>query len=440
MAFTSNAVSVALPSIASYFHISNILQNWIVTIFLLTIAATSVPFGKICGKYGLKKTTIIGLIIYVIGSFLSGAAINSDFLLLSRVIQGIGASILFVTGMAIITTEIPPEKRGQAIGLNVSGVYIGLTLAPTLGGILVYNFDWRSIFYIMIPIAIIALLILYFKIDKEWKIDSNINIDKQGSVLYMIGIILLLYGFSILNTITGLILTIVGLIILILFGKFELNLTNPIYNIRLFKSKVYTSANIASLISYLATFVVTYILNYYFQYIQGLNSQTTGIILIVTPLLMAIMAPFAGKLSDKMNAQLLSAIGMGFVTIAMLILCFLSKTTPLYWIIIAMILQGIGYGLFSSPNNNTIMSSVDKKEAGTASASLSTVRTLGQTFSLGMLTVIFAFIMGNVMIQPSNYNLLLQSCQMSMIISTILGVFAVILSLIGTKSSYNKNS
>ena len=206
----------------------------------------------------------------------------------------------------------------------------------------------------------------------------------------------------------------------------------------LFRNVKYTSSNIASLISYFATFVVTYILNYHLQYLNGFSPETTGLILNVTPLIMAIGAPIAGRLSDKINPQILAAIGMIIVSIALVILCFLDETTPLYMIFISMILQGVGFSLFSTPNNNVILGSVDKKDIATASASLSTVRTIGQSFSLGLLTLVFAYIMGNVPIIPQHYPQLILSSQVTMILSTILCIIAILLSLMGIKSG-NKN-
>ena len=167
---------------------------------------------------------------------------------------------------------------------------------------------------------------------------------------------------------------------------------------------------------------------------MNLSPQTTGIILIVSPLLMALCAPFSGRLSDKIDPQKLAALGMSMVSIGMLLLCFLNENTPLYMIILAMVLHGLGFGIFSSPNSNIILGSVEKRYIATASASLSTVRTIGQSFSLGLLTLIFSFIMGNVIIVPSNYPLLVQSSQITMIFSTIFCIIAVVLSLIGVKS------
>lgn len=433
VAFTSNALSVALPTIAMDFNLSNIMQNWVVNIYLLIIACASVPIAKISSKYGLKRTLVIGLVIYIAGALFSGFSINENMLFLSRFIHGIGSAVLFVNVMAIITAQIPSKNRGQAVGFTIMGVYVGLTSAPTIGGILVQNFSWRAIFYITLPLILLSIYLLS-KIEKEWAVDVDKSIDKVGSLLYILSICLLMYGFTILNSKIGLILSFLGVLVLICFIKFELKLENPIYEIKLFKNLKYTSSNIASFISYFATFVVTYILNYHFQYLMNLSPQTTGIILIVSPLLMALCAPFSGRLSDKIDPQKLAAIGMSMVSIGMLLLCFLNESTPLYMIIISMILHGLGFGIFSSPNSNIILGSVEKKYIATASASLSTVRTIGQSFSLGLLTLIFSFIMGNVIIVPSNYPLLVQSSQITMIFSTIFCIIAVVLSLIGVKS------
>ncbi|MDO5849570.1 MAG: MFS transporter [Methanobacteriaceae archaeon] len=433
-AFLSNCISVAVPVIARDLLMSNIVQNWISTIFLLVIAMLSIPFGKVCGKYGFRKSLLISLIVVMIGVIGSSLAYSSEMLLFFRAFQGIGDALLCVASMALIVSAVPPQNRGRALGLNIAGVYIGLSLAPVISGFLTFNFGWRSIFYIVIPLLIIAFWFVY-SLNGEWTTYKDEPIDKIGSIVYILGIMLFIYGFTIINTLTGVISFVVGLILLAIFGFIELRVEYPLFNVRLFKNIRFTSSTFASLIGYFATFVITYVLNYHFQYIMGLNSQSAGLILIITPIMMAILAPISGKLSDSINPQKIAAIGMACVAIAILILSFLNESTPLYIIAFAMFLQGIGYGLFSSPNTNAIMSSVPKKETPAASASVASVRVIGQTLSLGMLTVIFAIIMGNVTIIPQNYPLLIQSSQYACIISVILCIIAMISSLLGMKSS-----
>lgn len=434
MAYASNGLSVILPTLANVFGISNILENWIVFSYLLVLSVAGVPLGKICGKYGLKRSFKYGLIIFSIGSLISALSFNIALMILGRVIQAVGATMVFVTNVSMITAEIPSSNRGRALGINVTGVYLGITISPTISGILTNNLSWRFVFIITIILALISYYLLS-KIDNEW-IMENDKLDKVGSVIYVIAIGLLLYGFTILNTILGVVLVLLGLVLLVIFARYELKIPNPVYEMRLFRNINYTTANLVALIAYLTTYVVSYVLNYHFQYILGLDAQTSGLILISTPVMMLLIAAQAGKLSDKINPGKLQLLGVSLITIAIGILSQISYTTPIYIIIVAMILQGIGHGFFSTPNNNIILSNVDnKKDIPTASASVATVRNLGQSFSLGILTVTFAFIMGNVAIQPSNYDLLVLSNQTTLIIITILGIVAVILSIIGLRNS-----
>ncbi len=433
-AFSTSAIAVALPDIATQFSINAILQNWLATSFLLAIAIFSVPFGKLAGKYGLKKFFILGLIIFFLGSVGASFSFSAYSLIFFRVIQGIAAAMLNISSLAMVTEALPPKERGKGIGITISSVYIGLTLAPVVGGILTKNLGWPSIFYVTLPLIIIPLAILLLKVKNEWITGKNDSFDFIGTIIYSIGILLFMYGFTILNEILGVFLTVFGLVLLIGFAFWELRQKFPVFHIEFFKNLKFSSSTLAALISYLATFIVTYILNYHLQYIRDMDPQTTGLILIVTPALMALIAPFSGRLSDKIEPQKLASLGMGFVTVAIFILIFLNESTPLYVIIIAMILQGIGYGIFSSPNTNSIMGSVPRKFASLASATVSTVRVIGQTMSLGMLTVIFAVIMGSVPIVPQYFPLLIQSSQIACIISTGLCFIAVIASLVGMKS------
>lgn len=440
VAFLSSSIAILLPSIAKEFTMNNIIQNWVATIFLLTIAIFSVPFGKLTGKYGLKKSLILGIFVFLFGSIGASFAFSSYSLLFFRIIQGIGAAILNITSLSLIVEVLPPKERGRGVGVNVAGTYIGLSLAPVLGGILNHNLGWRSVFFITIPIILFALIIAITKIKEEWKTRENNPFDIKGSILFTIGILFFIYGFTILNETMGIALSIIGLVLLVLFVFVELREKNPIFDIRLFKNTKFLSSNIASLISYFATFVITYILNYHLQYIRSMDSQTAGFFLIITPVMMAIIAPFAGKLSDKINPQKLAALGMFFVTIALIIFSFLNEYQPLYIIAIGMFLQGIGYGLFSSPNTNAIMSSVPKKDTPIASAAVSTMRVIGQTLSLGMLTVIFAIVMGNVPITPENFDLLDLSSKIACFISIILCIIAIFASLLGFKSNDKFNT
>lgn len=434
VAFSSNSVSVALPTIARELVMSNIIQNWVPTIFLLVIAMFSIPFGKLCDNYGLKKSLKLGLVIFVFSSIGSSLAFNDITLLLFRAIQGIGSTLLNVSSFSWVVSNVDSKIRGKALGINIMAVYIGLSIAPVIAGLLTKQFGWQSIFYSVIPFSVLAFIIITY-INQENVIIDNSSIDYKGSFIYIFGILLFVYGFSTINTFSGIISISIGVILLIIFAIFEFKTENPIFNIKLFNNYKFSFSSLASLISYIATFVITYVLNYHFQYIWAMDSQSAGLILITTPLVMALVSPFAGTISDKINPYILSSLGMTFVTIAIGILYFLNESTPLYLVISSMVLQGLGFGLFSSPNSNIIMGSVNPEDTSSASAILSAVRVIGQTISLGILTVVFSLFMGNVAISSAYYGLIMQSSHLICLISIFACIIAVISSLVGLKSS-----
>jgi len=439
VAFASSSVSVALPSISmslTDIHgnlLSGVVQNWVATSFLLAIAIFSVPFGKLSGKFGLKKSFLLGLTIFAFFSVIAFFSFSAEMLIIIRFFQGLGASIINITTIAIVTQALPPQERGEGIGFVVAGACAGLTLAPVVGGLLTHLFGWRSIFSSIVPFIVLIILATLLKIPQEWLEDENDKFDYIGSFIYSLAILLLIYGFTILNETTGMILVIISIALFIVFFKWESSHEFPVLNVKMFSNVRFTSSTVVSLIFYLSIYVVTYILTYYLQYIKGMDSQTAGFILISAPIPMIILAPLSGKLSDKIHPQILAAIGMCFVTVSLFILIFMNENTPLYIIIISMVLQGIGYGLFSSPNTNAIMGSVPRHLSSIASATVSTMRVIGQTLSLGMLTVIFAFFLGSNPI-TGHIPQLLQSSNLALTISTILCFISILASLVGVKS------
>ncbi|WP_296804249.1 MFS transporter [uncultured Methanobrevibacter sp.] len=438
--FLSNGIIIGVPAIAQEFAMNNVIQNWVPTIFFLVVAVFTVPAGQISGKFGVKKSLLAGVIVYLIASIGACLSISTETFLIFRILQGAGVAFLNVSAMAMVVQAVKPQNRGKALGFTVTGVYLATSLSPVICGFLVHNLGWRSMFYFVVPFLVLCIILMIFKIPQEWKTYEKDKIDKVGSVIYGIGILAFIYGFTTLNTQTGLIITILGIVLLIIFGAYELRQKSPVFNMNLFRNAKFTSSNIAALCSYIAVMVVTTILNYHFQYVRGWDAQMSGLILIITPILMAIMAPNAGKLSDKVHPQKLAALGMGIATVALLILTFLNGSTPLYLVVLAMILQGIGMGLFSSPNMNAIMSSVPPKDAPTASASQATMRTIGQTMSLGLLTLVFAWVMGNLELAPQYASMIVQSSQIICGICTVACVLAIFASLVGIKSKDEFNT
>ncbi len=425
--FIAAAINIALPAIGSEFQTNAILLSWIPTSFLLASAMFAVPFGRLADIFGMKRIFTYGIITFTIASFLCAAAPSSMFLLAFLVLQGIGSAMIFVTSIAIVTHVFPPKERGKALGITITSVYVSLALGPVLGGIMTQVLGWRSLFLLMIPVGLIVLALTFWKLREEWAACKGEKFDLWGSVVYSISLFLIIYGFSLLPEITGAISTALGIIGMIGFVILELKTKSPVFEVKLFKNATFAFSNLASLISYSATFAVVFLLSLYLQYIKGLSPGNAGLILIAQPVVMAILAPIAGRLSDKYNPRLIASLGMALTTIGLLLFVFLNANTSYEFIIAGLIILGAGFGLFSSPNTNAIMGSVEKRFYGVASASVGTMRLIGQTLSMGTVLIIFALYIGNVQIMPSEYPALLLSVQIAFIVFTVLcfvGIFA----------------
>ena len=425
--FMASAINIALPSIGLEFGADAILLSWIPTAYLLAAAVFAVPFGRIADIHGMKKIFIYGIIIFTVATFLSGAAPSIISLIVFRVLQGIGSAMIFVTGLAIITSVYPPKERGKAIGINVASVYIGLSMGPVLGGILTQYLGWRSIFYVIIPLGLLVIALTALKVKGEWAECKGEKFDTSGSIIYGIALIMLMYGFSMLPGETGIILLILGIIGILAFVLFELRVKNPVFEVRLFKNITFGFSSLAALINYSSTFAVVFLLSLYLQYIKGLDPQFAGIVLVAQPVVMAITSPIAGRLSDRFSPGLIASIGMAITAISLFCFIFLDNNSSFEFIIAVLLVLGFGLGLFSSPNTNAIMGSVKKRFYGVASATVGTMRLIGQMLSMGVAMLIFSIFIGNVQIVPGNYPALLTSIKVVFTIFTILcfiGIFA----------------
>jgi len=434
--FMAAAINIALPAIGAEFQVNAILLSWIPTSFLLASAMFAVPFGRLADIWGMKRIFIYGMIIFTISSFLSAIAPSALTLIVFRVIQGIGAAMVFVTSVAIVTHVFPPKERGKAIGITIASVYVSLSLGPVLGGIITQVLGWRSLFILMIPLGLLVLALTLWKLKGEWAVCKGEKFDLSGSVLYSISLLLIIYGFSLLPEVTGIIVTILGIIGILTFIMIELRTKSPVFEVKLFKNATFAFSNLAALISYSATFAVVFLLSLYLQYIKGLSPGDAGLILVAQPVVMAVLAPIAGKLSDKYNPRVIASIGMALTTAGLLFFVFLNANTSYEFIIIGLLVLGAGFGLFSSPNTNAIMGSVERRFYGVASASVGTMRLIGQTLSMGTVLIIFALYIGNVQIMPAEYPALLVSTQVAFVVFTVLcfvGIFASLAKSGGSK-------
>ncbi|HOK57794.1 MAG TPA: MFS transporter [Methanothrix sp.] len=427
-AFTSSAVNIALPAIGSEFSMDAVMLGWISTAFLLAAAVFLVPFGRLADIYGRRMIFGCGIALFTLASILAPASRSASMIVAARFVQGIGAAMIFGTAVAILTSVFPLRKRGRVIGINAASVYLGLSLGPVLGGILTQYLGWRSLFTATVPLGVLALALLMLKLREEWADARGERFDLTGSLVYGISIIALVYGMSHLPSSAGRFVTVAGLAGLILFLYVETRAESPVLEVDLFLSnRVFTFSNLAALINYSATFATGFLLSLYLQYIKGLDPMSAGLVLLAQPLMMTIFSPFAGRLSDRIEPRLVASAGMAFTLLGVVPFVFLDELTPVWFIGAVLLLLGFGLALFTPPNTNAIMSSVERKYYGIASATLGTMRLLGQMLSMSLAMVIFAIFIGRVEITPDTYSSLIESSRVAFAIFSLLcfiGIFA----------------
>ncbi len=437
--FMGAAVNLALPSIGVDLDANAIQLNWVVSAYLLTTAVFILPFGRLGDIVGRKKIFLLGLVLFTLttSAIVFTKSINS--FLLFRSLQGMSSAMIFGTSMAIITSVFPPGERGRAMGINITAVYVGLSSGPFLGGLLTEYFGWRAIFGALAPIGVLATLLTYTKIKTEWADAKDDKIDIPGSVLIGIGLILTILGFSKLPANYAYALILLGAIFVISFILYEKRATYPLLDIKLLVSnRTFSMSNMAAMIHYAATSAIGFFLSLYLQYLKGFDAKTAGLILMTQPIMMAIFSIPAGKLSDRINPGYIASTGIGMTSIGIFALTFIGETTSIIYIISILLFNGIGYALFSSPNSNAIMSSVEKKHLGVASGMLGMMRMIGQTFSLGIAMMLIALFIGQQKIAPDNYPALLKTIKTGLIIFSALCVPAIFASLARNKSLNKK--
>jgi MFS family permease len=349
-------------------------------------------------------------------------------------LQGFASAMIFGTNMAIITAVFKPGERGKAIGINTTVVYFAMSVGPVIGGILTQSFGWRSIFILLVPFGIITLILIRKKIKTEWADAVGEKFDWKGSILYGLVLCAFMYGFSKLPGLAGWICLAAGLLLGALFIFIELKMPNPVFEFKfVLSNRVFAFSGLAALINYSATAAIGFFISLYLQYLKGFDARTAGLIMISQPLMQAILSPVAGRLSDKKNPGIIASVGMGIISLDLVLLCFINENTHISYLISILAMLGLGFGLFSSPNSNAIMSSVEKKYLGVASGALATMRMIGQMMSMGIAMMLMSLYIGREQISPSTYPGLIMAIRTGFLTFAILSGLAIFASLARNK-------
>ncbi|MEN8907219.1 MAG: MFS transporter [Clostridiales bacterium] len=390
-------VNIALPVISKELNVSISSIQWIVTSYFLVISISLLIWGKLSDVYGKKKIFTLGFVTFTIGSALCGISTDLKFLVLSRIIQGIGASSMMALSQGIVTEIFPSKERGKALGIIGTTVSIGSLVGPSLGGVLIYTFSWKYIFFINIPIGIIGMILSIIILPKIQTVPKSKPFDFIGTFLFNTSILLLFLSLlfiqeGTISTSLFIIMILLSVVTMILFLKYEKVRENALINLQLFKIKEFSLGLSSAYMAFISISSILLFIPFYLQFVLNLNTIKAGILISFFPITSAIVAPISGWLSDKLTYKPLTLIGLSINTITLIFISFLNANTKLFVIAILMSLLGAGNSMFQSPNTSSIMGSVPKKHLGIAGGTNALSRNLGLVSGTTFSVLIFSLV------------------------------------------------
>ncbi len=428
--FAGSAITIALPDIGQDLHLNAIFLSWITTAYFLSTAAVILPCGRLADLYGRRRLFLAGLAIFTVSSLLSVVAFSGFVLVLLRIVQGVGGAVVLATSVALVTAVFPVRERGRALGITVAAMYLGLCAGPFLGGAITRAIGWRGIFLSLVPLGLLTFLVTKRHLTREWREAAGEHFDIPGAALYTGAVTVLMFGLADLPSLSALFWMVTGAGGIVAFIWFEKRALSPVLDMRIFQENpVFLLSNIAAMINYAATFAVSFLLSLFLQVVQGLDPLTAGGVLVVQPLIQMVFSPVAGRISDIIEPRIVATAGMIVTAIGLFLFTYLSPATTVPFITANLILLGIGFALFTSPNTNVIMSAVDRRFYGVASAMISTMRSIGQVISLALAMVTFTLFIGEVNLTPTIAPQFLKSIHSAFLLFTLLCT-------VGTLASY----
>ena len=395
----SSIVNVALPKMATALNVTTSSIQLVVTSYLIVIAGTVLIFGKLGDMVGKSKMFKFGVGLFTLGSLLCGLTSSFPILIIARVVQAIGAAGTMANNQGIITEIFPKNERGKALGFLGTSVALGALVGPGLGGIIVGAASWEFIFLINVPIGIIALFYSHKLLPKDHKTVQG-KLDTIGAILFMLTIVPLFMaldeglslGFTDPIILLGFVIAIISFIAFILVEKKK---ENPLLQLQIFSNKLFSLSIFCAFVTFIAIFCNNIILPFYLQDVMNYTPQYTGLILMVYPLLLTVVAPISGDLSDKIGSEVLTFIGLVLISLGLISMSTLNVDSTLLSMIIFIAIMSIGMGLFQSPNNSLIMSTVSRDKLGVAGSVNALVRNLGMVCGIALATTLLYSMMSS---------------------------------------------
>jgi EmrB/QacA subfamily drug resistance transporter len=384
-------VNVALPVMAGKLAASMESISWVVTSYLIVIAATILIFGRLGDILGKTEVFKYGVIFFTLASLMCGLANSLPLLIIARVIQGVGGAAAMATNQGIIAQVFPSNERGRALGIAGAAVALGTLVGPPLGGFMVDAFSWHFIFLINVPIGIFTFILGMKVLPRSHRLDEKM--DLKGAVLFFLGILALfgslLTGEAIGYTQPVIILGFaIAVIALILFLWVEQRIPIPLLDLKIFKNRLFSLSLFCGFVSFMAIHCPLIIQPFYFQHVLKLSPAVTGLFMAIMPLILMVVAPASGALSDKIGSEFLTFLGLLLTSMGLFLMSTLNEHSSGLIIAIFIAISAIGNGLFQSPNTSLIMSTVPKSKLGVAGSVNALLRNLGMVTGITLSTII----------------------------------------------------
>lgn len=429
-ALDGSVVNIALPVIGVTFKTSVANLEWVVTIYLLVISSALLSFGRLGDLHGHKTVYLVGFIIFVFSSAMCGLTPNVPVLITFRALQALGGAMLSSNAPAILTKSFPAAQRGQALGLQATMTYLGLTVGPSLGGWLTTQFSWRAVFYINVPVGLSALWFGWRYIQKDQYREQIERFDLAGAVVFMLGLIALLTGLNQGQAWGWASPVILGIfaaaaILLSIFIWMEGRVLSPMLDLSLFRKRVFSLSVLSAVINYVCLYTILFLMPFYLINGRSLNPAQAGLLLTAQPIVMAIVAPISGTLSDRIGARLPGMVGMALLAAGLYLLSRLDSTSAFPQVVFALALVGMGTGVFISPNNSALLGSAPRHRQGIASGMLATARNFGMVLGVGFAGAVFTTVQASN-IQAGPDLALIRGFQVSFLIAAAIAAVGIL--------------
>jgi EmrB/QacA subfamily drug resistance transporter len=421
--------TVAIPAMAAELRADAVSVSLLPTVFLLSSVALMLPCAKLADNLGRKRVYTLGIALNACASLAAFAAPDVEWILLLRFIQGAGSAMIFSTSLAIITAVFPASERGLPMGLNTAAVYLGLTVAPALGGLITDSFGWRAVFLLPVPFSAMLLAVISSRMPGEWRHERYSPFDWTGAIIFASWSVALVVGLTGLPAWPGVLALLLSLCLFALFIWQQSHHGEPLIRVQLFReNRVFSFSLATAWLMYASTYSLTFLLSLYLQYVRGLTALEAGQVILVQAIAMAMLAPVAGRLSDSVQPRILCTLGCLCCAAGFALLSRVDFDTPTSYIVTSQFIMGIGFGLFSTPNNNAVMSAVHSRDIGVASATVNLARVSGNLVGISLVNLLVQQLLGDRAIEADHYPALLTTVNVAMTFSLGLALVASVVS------------